>query len=313
MKKKIVYFLLFLCLIFMMSGCKKDEKVTEEEDGFIHLYYMNLETGSLLNVKKDMEFSPNLTIAVRQVIEELGKKDTSKKKKYKAVFNKQFSVETVSEPEEGIIVIDFGVGYSQMSNREEILFRAAVVKSLVQLDGIDRILFTVEDEPLTDDEGVAIGIMDDDTFVLDNDKKEVYDSLQTVTLYYSNLEGNGLVEVEKDLHAKDNESMESAVINALRENGVEGSKSPISENLVINRISVFQNTCYLDLSSDIITGINGVDDEIKIYSIVNSLISLERVSQVQFSVDGEILSNINEVSGLDRPLGCDYSLITDIE
>ncbi len=43
--------------------------------------------------------------------------------------------------------------------------RAAIVQSLLQIDGIDAVSVRVEGEPLKDDEGNEVGLMNEDDIV----------------------------------------------------------------------------------------------------------------------------------------------------
>ena len=49
--------------------------------------------------------------------------------------------------------------YKDMPLASEVLLRAAVVQTLVQIAGVDYIDFFIEDEPLTDRNGNLIGYM----------------------------------------------------------------------------------------------------------------------------------------------------------
>ena len=52
-----------------------------------------------------------------------------------------------------------------MKKSREVLCRAAVVQTLVQVDGIDFVSFYVGDDVLKDREGIPIGLMSADDFV----------------------------------------------------------------------------------------------------------------------------------------------------
>ena len=47
----------------------------------------------------------------------------------------------------------------------EVLCRAAIVQSLVQIDGIESVAFEVEGNPLTDKEGQVVGSMRAEDFI----------------------------------------------------------------------------------------------------------------------------------------------------
>ena len=55
----------------------------------------------------------------------------------------------------------------------------------------------------------------------------------------------------------------------------------------INQITVREQICYVDLSKDFLSAVKGVEREVTLYSIVNSLVELSDINKVQFSIDGE--------------------------
>ena len=69
------------------------------------------------------------------------------------------------EVQEGKITVNFGGGYYEMGAVREVLCRAAIVQSLVQIDGIESVAFEVEGNPLTDKEGQVVGSMRAEDFI----------------------------------------------------------------------------------------------------------------------------------------------------
>ena len=66
--------------------------------------------------------------------------------------------------EEDVLVVNFNSQYSSMSRARELLVRAGVVKTFLQVPGINSVRFTIENEDLTDSRGQAVGNMTADTF-----------------------------------------------------------------------------------------------------------------------------------------------------
>ena len=312
MKRKWISILLMVLILSLTSGCQEAGKDSAEgTTGKITLYYLNPEQDGLVSKEKDILLSDDPETNALQVLDELSQVDGNANFKYSSVFNKQVQHQKVSIDEEEVASISFGSGYKLMEPNREILMRAAIVKSIVQLDGISSVTFFVNDDPLANEDGTLVGRMDEETFVLDDDKNHVYDYTETVSLFCSNLKGDGLVEVTVDLEARGNQSMEEAALEALKENWGDNVKSPIPKELTFNRIHVIQNICYVDLNDEIRQHINGVDEEIKVYSMVNTLTSLTRITRVQFTVNGETVSNMNDVAGFDTPMSHDYSFVEE--
>ena len=312
MKNKILGFFLLILLFASLCACQKEEKqVVEAGKGEILLYYLNTNENGLVKVAKKMDLSEDPYEAVIQVLKKLKSVEKEDGYDYHALLNKQISYSQVTVSKEGKAVIDFGAGYEQLSSSKEILVRAGIVRSLVQIEGVNEVEFTIDEVPLADQNGIYVGSMNAEDFIMDTDKKAVYDNEETVTLYMSNWDGDRLIQVEVDLQAKDNQSIEEAALEALKSPHGEGTKSPIPDNLVFNHINVIQNICYVDLSEEVMDSIKGISEEVKIYSMVNTLTALTRVSQVQFTINGEVVSEVNDVESFDIPMTHDYALDSD--
>ncbi len=310
MKRKLIIFFMVCLSLGIMCGCQKENKAEEKKnDNIIQLYYLNTKGNGLVKVDKEIDLSEDYLTMVKNVLEQLKKKDSSKPAQYASAFNEDLIIEDVQITESANVDIYFGSGYHNLASSREVLVRASIVKTLVQLPCVNTVTFSVDNDPLTSVDGTGIGFMNDQTFIMDNDKDAVYDYKEEVQLYLSNLQGNGLVTTNVTLEAKDNISMETAVLEALKQTSSKKGKSPLPAELKINRVSVIQNICYVDIGDELETVPNGINDEVKIYAMVNSLTALSRISQVQITVNGEVIDHINECEGLDMPLDSDYSLV----
>ena len=112
----------------------------------------------------------------------------------------------------------------------------------------------------------------------------------TVKLYFSNGDSTGLdVEVRRII-VNPNQELGGYVLTEL-------IKGPVDENLKptvppetkVLDLKVLDGVCYVDLSSDFVTKHSGGTSEelLTIYSIVNSLTSIEGIDKVQFLIEGE--------------------------
>ena len=79
----------------------------------------------------------------------------------KSVFPKEVKVESF-EIKDNCLELHFNKAYEKMKKSREVLCRAAVVQTLVQVDGIDFVSFYVGDDVLKDREGIPIGLMSAD-------------------------------------------------------------------------------------------------------------------------------------------------------
>ena len=91
------------------------------------------------------------------------------------------------------LVLDFSVEYHDLNPIQEVLSRAAVVRTLCQVEGIRFVSFKVEGEPLLSGSGYQIGLMNAEQFV-DNAGDEINSTERAdLTLYFADKDGSHLV------------------------------------------------------------------------------------------------------------------------
>lgn len=88
------------------------------------------------------------------------------------------------ELEGGILYLDFNAKYKQMDTVEETLVRAALVKSLVRIEGINSVWIKVEGADLTDSSGQVLGYLNEDDFVQSEGASPSSYQTGTLTLYF---------------------------------------------------------------------------------------------------------------------------------
>ena len=302
----IILFIIFVCPVLLLDGCREKENDAEEGKTEIMLYYMNAAENGLKAVPYMLEQSDDPENAVKEILFRLSDTENNNTDQYKVSVPDGVIISSVTVKEKTAI-IDFETNYQQLDTELEILIRSSIVKSLIQIEGVDHVTFTIAGNSLTGYDGKAIGEMNEDTFLLN--KKDLYSKKEEVTLYYASAKGNSLVEVKRTIEVSDNMPVETGMLNELIHNsGPEGTRNPLPQDLIVNRTQVYNNICYVDLSSEIGEIIPDVEEKIKVYSIVNTLAARGAAAAVQITVDGEPMEKLNDFKGFDKPMSCDYSL-----
>ncbi len=178
--------------------------------------------------------------------------------------------------------------YYKVNEVERVLCCAAIVRTLVQVDGVDCVTFYVGNSQLTDAQGKLIGALNADSF-MENPGAQI-NSIQntTLTLYFSNKAGDGLVAETREVHYSSNMSLEKLIVDQLLKGpDTEGLKSAIPAGTKMVSVSLVDGTCYVNLDSNFKHQDYTVKEPIVIYSIVNSLSELSTINSVQISINGD--------------------------
>lgn len=199
-------------------------------------------------------------------------------------------VEIVDYSLDGVMLtLHFSNEYSKMQMAEEVLCRAAIVRTMTQIEGVDCVSFYIGDVPLADATGTIVGIMNEESFI--ENPGEQINSLQnaTLTLYFANETGDGLVkEVREDVYYSSNISLEKLIIEQLLEGPqVENAYSAIPVGTRLVTVSVVDGVCYVSLDENFKNQNYKVSEGTVIYSIVNSLTELSTITKVQISINGD--------------------------
>lgn len=186
------------------------------------------------------------------------------------------------------LTIDFSSGYDELEAMEEILIRAAIVQTLVQLEDVDAVLFTVDGVAIKDSKEQVIGRMDQNTFINSTGSQmNSYEKI-TIQIYFANQTGDALLPVQRTLVYSSNISMEKLVLDQIIVGPANRDSYPtVNEETMVKSVTVKDGICYVKLSKEFLNQMEQITAEAKIYSIVNSLVEINMINKVQISVEGE--------------------------
>ncbi len=273
MKKRIILILSVL-LLFLMAGCED----TKEEKSEIDVYYVNMEGNTLTPKKSECT-------EIEETLELLKKpKDISE---VQSVIPKTVELEKYVLKNRNLNLY-FNKNYREMSKSTEVLMRAGIVQTMVQLDGVDFVTFYIEDELLRNGAGEIIGMMRSEDFVQSTGSSVNSYLTSDLKLYFSSTDGVSLTAVKKsNIHYNPNTAMEKLVVEQLMKGtNASGCSSTIPQTTKLLGVSVKEGICYVNFDSQFLNGGYDQAPEVTIYSIVNSVIENGSVAKVQISVDG---------------------------
>ena len=200
----------------------------------------------------------------------------------------------------GTVSVDLSREYEQLVGVERTIADYCITLSLMQLDGIYAVRLTVNGLL---PEGRTNGVYTSAEVLLTSPE----DIVRTVkvTLYFPTGSGT-LTGEERRLTVYEGETVAQAVVKALAERPMDsyaGSEQLLPEGFAVLDTKVEDGTCYLNLADGVAALLpeDSTDQERMIQGLVDSLCSLEDVSQVQLMVDGEYQMMLGCVP-ISRPL-----------
>ena len=199
-----------------------------------------------------------------------------------------------------MLTLNFAGTYSETDKTTEILDRAAMVRTLTQVPGIDYVTFTVERSPLLDGNGKIIGNMSADSFVYNaGNEINTYEKVELV-LYFATDEGHKLIPVYRSVVYNSNILMQRLAIEQLLKGpNTDLARPTLNPQTKINSVSVRDGVCYVDFDEGFITPAGTVDPKVALYSLVNTVCETADVNKVQISVNGQTSVTFMEKISLD--------------
>lgn len=306
--RMLLTFLLAACLLLAPAGCREEK--TEEKKTEYSLYYLSLAESSLET--EGYEPTERNTEAMVQEICRLTQEQEDTEN-YLRLLPEE--VKILSCTYEGqTVTLNFNEEYGKMKNTREILVRAGLVKAFTQIPGVTYVGFLKNGEAMTDLDGNPIGLMDKETFVENEGKNINSYTSSSMNLYFANKAGDRLVKETISKYYSSNVPLERVVLEALIKGPEDTSmQATISPNTKILGVSIMEGICYVNLDKTFTVETMGVQQELPIYSIVNSLTDACGVHGVQISVEGETKVTFRETMNLDALYKADYSLLEESE
>ena len=292
-----------ICLAVLIAACGRREQIGE---GDSYVYCLNESETGLVKVACDLPDGETQEMA-EAVLEELS--TPAEDIEYMTPIPEEVKVQNC-ELFGGILEVDFSGEYLDVRNIREKLMRAAVVQSLVRIDGVNAVAFTVDGAPLTDNDGVEIGLMNEDDFVETTASSPSAYQTDTLTLYFANESGDKLVAEQVDVRYSSNVSKDKLIVEKLMQ-GPDGTDSfpTINPDTQLLSVTTKDKICYVNFDSTFLTGAYDILPELTVYSIVNSLVEGTEATQVQITINGETNASYMEAVDLSQPFEADMDLI----
>lgn len=305
--------LLAVCLLMTcLAACGSSDDV--EEGRIFQVNYISKEETRVIPTEYILQ--ADLSDKEAQVAELLTALGTMPDKlSYKTPLGQGIEV-TDFQLSDGNLILNMNEKYLELPVLLEVLTRASLVRTLIQIDGVNYIGMTVNGNPLMDSLGSPLGMMNSETFI-DNEGSQINSMEQIrIRLYFTDETGTQLIAVNRTLVYNTNISIEKLVMDQLIAGPTEMTKGvypTLNEDTKILGVTINDGTCYVNLDNSFLTQISNATAEAVIYSIVNSLAELPNVNKVQISVNGETDIMYRETISLNTVFERDLDLVVNPE
>lgn len=301
-KSKIIVVLLFIVSVLALMGCNKNKHAKDTENEY-EIYYCNSEETELVSVSYQAKSTDTLDL-IPELIEAMSK--VPKSLKYKKVKPDSVELLTFELNDDGQLFLHFSSAYSELTGISEIFMRAAVVKMMCQIEGVDCVEIYIEDQPLMQSADKPFGLETSDDFIDNTGRETNFSQNITMSLYFSNKKGDGLKEVDVSVTYDGTISLEQLIIqrlidgpNVIKDIEKEGVKATIPKGTVVQKTAIREGVCYVYLNKDFMNKLPNITDEVAIYSVVNSLCEMSTINKVQFMIDGATVPTYREKVDFD--------------
>ena len=267
------------------------KKLQEQEDG-TWLYYLNDQRSRVM--KEPLE--PVQGSAEEQVVWMLSclearlwsREEVARLEENKPIVN--FGIQ-----EDNILTLQFADDYTMIHTTTSVLRRAAIVKTLCQIDGIDGVEIYIGTQPLLNTAGKPVGVMRAEDFVDNTGENTDYYQELEVVLYFSNATGDRLLETDVTVLYDGILPTEQLVLEQLTNASEFGARATLPAGTVVNEVVVKDGTCYVDFNDKFLEKRDGISAEVTVYSVVNTLAELNGIYEVKFSVNGKEKKNYHNM------------------
>ena len=302
--KKFMSLFTALMLSFVLFGCgssteeETTENISEDTEAYT-IYYMNSDWTDFAEENIYIDQLESVENVIDKLMNAIITIDDDAV--YRIPVADGLSYQRYSYDGNGILTLMFNVDYETAESYQILLSKMAFTKTLCQIPDVHKIQFQMTD--LIGNKEVNISEYTEESFSsidVDFMESETY-----IEIYVPDATGKTLKKTEIVIDAYLYTTPEEQVIDTLKNS--DEWISPISEDIGALDVYVENNVCYVNFESVENKNADFFNNEVYIYSVVDSLVSLESVSSVVFTVQGNRDVSYGDILDFSKTYTADYS------
>ncbi|MBP5294952.1 MAG: GerMN domain-containing protein [Lachnospiraceae bacterium] len=290
--------LLLILLPVFSAGCAKNE---EPKAGAFYIYYKDVSSMNLHPVEGVFDDELGFEDRVSAVFGKM--RESSKRSNYLSAIPEKIQILSATLLENNLI-FDFSSEYYSLNKYEEILMRAAIVKTFTQIPEVSTVEFRVERQPLVLPQGTIPGAMKSSDF------KDVFGlglnayTEARVVLYFAGESGDKIRRTVREIYYSNQISIEQCVLQQLiaGPKGEEEGFPVLRNSQKLNSVTVRDGVCHIDFGVDFVSQTMTLPAETIIFAIVDSLTEIPEVTSVRITVDSNSEVFFMDTVDLSKPL-----------
>ena len=251
MKKLLSTVTALLLVISLLSGCSVESQTEKAESvsNQYYLYYINKDETKVVKVQYYPE-QESAEFMIQDFIGILNSQEANRENQALLPSGVQLVTYRLNE---SLLELEFNSDYSNISRTREILVRAGVARTFLQIPGVTGVKIFIGSQELTDSKGQAVGVIDSNTFVeMWGSDKDAY-RYDTFTLYFTDKDGKKLVKEQRTVRYKRSIPKERIILEQLMKGPLEKGHYPtIPENTEILDVTIADRICYVAFDSPLL-------------------------------------------------------------
>lgn len=299
MFKKAAAFL--LCAVFILAGCESNSQKKEEES--VKLFFLNTDMTAMAEEDRKLpEGEEILSFAVNALAA------GPQSPELRRALPENTKVLDIKK-EGGNVTVNLSAEFDSGDDMQKLWSRYTLVETVCSVPGVQKVQILVEGRAVNSiSNGKPLGMLGKDDIITDS--SQITNDKVLVTLYFSDSDAMHLVPETRQISEGESDKIETAIINELLKGPKNTALAPVlPQDIKLLSAETKDGVCFVNFSADFISKISGgtTQENLALYSIVNSLCELDKVNKVQILVEGKKPASLGSVD-LSQPFEADYNL-----
>ncbi len=275
-----------------------------EETLYIDVYYLNTNKFGIEPVAKGYRSNLTNTEVLEVVFNIFSDSEQSTKSNLVTVVPEDLELLSYTLDSQGFLTVSFSPEYRDMTNIEEINFKAGFVWTFTDLDFIKKIKFEIDGYPYTKANSQVIEAFDRTNVIVEPTIALDKVMQRDIVLYFGK-NNNAKTYLTRELRtavAHEGVSVEETIVNELIKGSTEGNDVLIPTDVRVRQVNRENAICFIDLDEKFLKGkLTEREQRLRVYSLVNSLAELSYIDKVQILINAKKTKGFDDID-ISKPL-----------